>query len=84
MMMFPLGLMALPAMAETAPGDPVLGAASYARSCARCHGPGEVLAAILPGETPDEKALMLEMFLATHRAPNPQMRADIIVWLLSF
>lgn len=70
----------VPVLAE---GEPAAGEAAYARACARCHASVARLMRDVEGETEEQTAAWLDTFLAGHRAPDAEMRADLIAFLLA-
>lgn len=65
-----------------AAADLSAGAADYNAACARCHRDAAALVAELPvaGAARSE---WLDRFLVRHRVPDPEVRADIIAWMLA-
>ncbi|MCB1312248.1 MAG: hypothetical protein KDK29_10320 [Sedimentitalea sp.] len=60
-------------------GDPAAGEIWFRQSCAMCHpAPGALFSSGADTPTAQE----LDRFLANHRAPNPDMRRDLIAFLL--
>lgn len=61
-------------------GDPAAGEIWFRQSCAMCHhAPG---ALVTRGADMLSQAQELDRVLANHRAPNPDMRRDLIAFLL--
>jgi mono/diheme cytochrome c family protein len=68
---------------QASAADAVRGEAHYAAACAGCHASAARIIRRIDGDTPDEKHNWLERFLADHHAPDAEMRADLIAFLLS-
>lgn len=62
--------------------DVEMGAEGYASNCSGCHAtPARIMRGV-EGDTPEEQALWLEDFLPDHYAPEAEMRAAIIAYML--
>jgi mono/diheme cytochrome c family protein len=57
-------------------------AALYKEHCARCHARVGALAANLKGQSAEEKAARLDVFLKTHYAEDAEVRAKIVAYLM--
>jgi len=64
-------------------GDAAAGKIWFDGSCSQCHRSLETLLPGIPGAEACEQAAWLDGFLVNHRAPNADMRRDIIAYLLS-
>ncbi len=63
--------------------DVEMGAEGYAQDCSGCHAtPARIMRGV-EGDTPEEQALWLEGFLPDHYAPEAEMRAAIIAYMLA-
>jgi len=67
---------------ETLTGDVARGDAAYAADCAECHAAPARIMRRVPGDDDAGRAAWLEDFLPEHFAPDPQVRADIIAYML--
>jgi len=77
-----LAAMATPGMAQDNEGDAAQGAKDFSRACARCHRDVSTVAPNLSLDQP-QTFYALDDFLATHHTTDPEMRADIIAYLLT-
>ena len=64
------------------PGSAHADAALYKTHCAKCHARAGTLAAVLKGQSDEEKASRLDAFLTTHHAEDAQARAKIVTYLV--
>lgn len=77
-----IGAAAAEDLQQTA-ADAARGEAHYASACAGCHASAVRIARRIEGDAPDEKQEWLERFLTDHHAPDAEMRADLIAYLLT-
>jgi cytochrome c5 len=75
-------LMATLSLAACQQPQDAAGEAAFASACSKCHKSTERLAPRIKGNTLDEKQAWLEKFLAGHHAPDAEVRAELIAFLL--
>jgi mono/diheme cytochrome c family protein len=64
--------------------DPERGAEGYAEDCAECHASVPRLMRRVPGTDAEQHEEWLAEFLVDHYAPDPQLRRDIIAYMLTY
>lgn len=57
-------------------------AAALNTNCAKCHPRVSTLARSLKGDTRDERADALAVFLASHHCEDPQVREEIVGYVV--
>ncbi len=63
--------------------QPTSGQATVEKTCAGCH-PGPQLDAVVAAHVADqEPRLALDAFLAKHHVPDPELRGEVIAYLVS-
>jgi len=72
------------AVADESPPDAIAaGESAFAAGCVACHGSVSRLVRRLASQTPEERRAFLDGFLPDHYAPDADMRAAIIAYLLA-
>ncbi len=72
-------LLSAPGLAPANAASAEDGAAYFRQACWRCHrSVAELLAPLAP-----EDSAQIDSFLARHHAPDPELRAMLVAWLLS-
>jgi mono/diheme cytochrome c family protein len=56
---------------------------AYEKHCAKCHASASRLARKLEGATAEEKASKLSQFLETHQKLDPEVRSQLVEYLVN-
>ncbi len=56
---------------------------AYEKNCAKCHASATRLARKLEGPTKGEKAAKLSQFLETHQKLDPEVRSQLVEYLVN-
>jgi hypothetical protein len=74
-----LALPLLVKLADFASGDEL----AFKEHCAKCHPRAGSIMRGFGGKTAEERAVQLDRFLKTHHAEDPELRANIINFLVA-